>query len=91
MSDPLHRWNTHGFCTLCGTGVFDLTRQDPCPDTLSALSPQPVTKPAMGELSACRAKALEEAAVLVETQWNHCWPSDIAAAVRALTTGGEEL
>jgi hypothetical protein len=31
-----------------------------------------------------RAEALEEAALLVEGQWNHCWPSDIAAAIRAL-------
>ena len=33
---------------------------------------------------AVRAEAFEEAALLVEAQWNHCWPSDIAAAIRAL-------
>lgn len=35
---------------------------------------------------AIREEAFEEAASLVEAQWNHCWPSDIAAAIRALAT-----
>lgn len=43
---------------------------------------------------AIRAEAFDEAALLVEAQWNHCWPSDIAAAIRALASsekrGAEE-
>ncbi|MDW9710000.1 hypothetical protein GOB44_08845 [Sinorhizobium meliloti] len=34
------------------------------------------------EREQARRKAFEEAAKLVEAQWNHCWPSDIAAAIR---------
>ena len=40
---------------------------------------------------AIRAEAFEEAALLVEGQWNHCWPSDIAAAIRALATQAPTL
>ncbi|MDX0424472.1 hypothetical protein GOC88_16555 [Sinorhizobium medicae] len=50
-------------------------------DAREALFPE-MSSRIKAEREQARRQAFEEAAELIEAQWNHCWPSDIAAAIR---------